>query len=105
MKKTDRVYDNQDLKTKGWIEDGKFHKRVKKSKHLLRAMDAWGIDYDIIQKLAKKKIKKIKIYEVEERLNYLISVENFIADAKYLQYEGYGLQLFCPRDKFKIIPE
>lgn len=75
-----------------------------KEENLFRAMNAWGIDYELIQLAKKKGMKKLKLQDFKNKLNYYITIEKFEQEAKFLNY-GYGLQQYCSLDNFKIIPQ
>lgn len=81
-----------------------FTKKVRKSKHLFRALDSWGIDNDFFKENLLPKNFLIIVKELEEGKEYKITAEDFYANGAYFHFKGqekdHRLQLFCPRDKF-----
>lgn len=96
-----KAYRNRKNKVVGELKDGIFRKRVKLSKHLLKMMDAWGIDKAIIDNLEMQRCKEIRILDEEYDVVYSIPFLDF----KYRGIPkdfGEDAQLFVPREHFKI---
>jgi hypothetical protein len=93
-------FENSEGKVIGKISGDVFSKRVFASKHLLRALDAWGIDKSVIDSLVKEGVKKIVIYEKEGGIYYEVSVEDFVAKGIEADF-GHGKQIFLPRTYFE----
>ncbi len=72
-----------------------FEKRVKKSKHLLRKWDSWGIDKVVLDSLVRDGIQKIIIHETEEKIGYSIPVKDFAEKGIEADF-GYSKQIFLP---------
>ena len=90
---------NASGKVIGEVSDGRFTKRVKKSKHLLRKWDAWGIDKTVLDTLMKKGIQDVVITEAEENIIYSASVKDF--EEKGIQADfGHSKQIFLPLTNF-----
>ncbi len=70
-----------------------FHRSVKKSKHLHRKMDAWGIDAGIVTELVRVGCRHIIILDTEENKAYTVSMNKFINTAVSRDF-GHGEQLF-----------
>jgi hypothetical protein len=94
------IYKSIQGKMIGKIADGIFYKQVKKSKHLLRKWDAWGIDQAILDNLVKEGIQEIAIFELEEHTVYSVSVKDFIEKGILADF-GYSKQVFLPIVNFK----
>lgn len=94
------IYKNVQGKMIGKIANGIYCKQVKKSKHLLRKWDAWGIDQTILDDLVKEGILEIAIYELEENAVYTVSVKDFIEKGILADF-GYSKQVFLPIANFK----
>lgn len=86
-------------------EDGIFYKEVKKSIHLFRVMDAWGIEERVIDELRSLKCSGIHIFEKEEKKHYVIGFKifdrngvrrNFSTPQVFLQLSWFGNQLALP---------
>jgi hypothetical protein len=94
------IYKNIQGKMIGKISHGIFCKQVKKSKHLLRKWNAWGIDQTILDDLVKEGIQEIAIYELEENTVYSVSVKDFVEKGILADF-GYSNQVFLPIVNFK----
>lgn len=82
----------------GWMKDGIFRKTVQGSIHLLKVMEAWGIDVAIVDELMADKCTEIRIFDVEAELVYAVSFEDFCAKA--VERNFVGKQLFLPKKYF-----
>lgn len=89
------------IKVIGTFADGVFYKEVKKSKHLFRKMDAWGIDSVVFERLIKPQGKEIKVFDKEEKMIYCVSVEDFDKQSVFLHFKPHRAQRFLPRDVWK----
>lgn len=94
-------YYNKKLQPIGWYKRGVFRKVVAKSKHLLRIMDAWGVDSYVVADLEKKKADEIRIKEIEEDVVYAISLDDFKKHAVERNFETK--QMFVSRKFFNRI--
>lgn len=94
-----QVFKNSNGKIIGKISRNVFVKKVKKSKHLLRKWNSWGIDEEVVDELVKEGIQNIKIHETEEQEIYLVSVKEF-AEKGVLADFGHSRQIFLPLAKF-----
>jgi hypothetical protein len=54
----------------GTLEKGVFIRKVNKSKHLFRKLNAWGFDYNIFTNVILPQCNFIIIYEREEKVFY-----------------------------------
>ena len=98
-----KTYQTAQGKTAGTLKDGKYRKRVLKSKHKMNVLDAWGIDEAIVKKLEKDGCEEIRILETEDNIIYHVP---FIAfqEAGFVRDFGYGEQRFLPLDKWNQTP-
>lgn len=84
-----------------------FLKQVKRSKHLLRALDAWGIDYNCAVDVVLPQAKYIVVQDTEDKMFYVTRPATF---GYYLQekfhqgdkvlvkhFKGHAPQIFLPR--------
>ena len=74
-------------------------KRVKKSRHLLKIMDAWGIDFDVIRVCIEKGCQRVRIFDTEEKTLYTIRMNDFVDKAVKRNF-GFGEQYFVSRKFF-----
>lgn len=96
-----KQYKNTNGKIIGEISDKVFCKKVIKSKHLLRKWNAWGIDKSVVDSLVRDGIQKIIVHDKEEKINYEISVKNFVE--KGLEADlGHSMQIFLPLEYFDM---
>lgn len=58
-------------------DNGVFVKRVKKSKHLLRKLDAWGFDYKALVDYILPQAEHIFVYDSEEECYYYLPAVKF----------------------------
>ena len=96
------IYRNSKGRTIGKHTGGTFTKTVQKSKHLFRATGgSWGIQESVLQQLPDK--TGIEIFEKEEKILYVTTVEQFRKHCIYLEFED-GLQAFLSLEHFKQEP-
>jgi hypothetical protein len=84
----------------GSLKDGIFRKRVKKSKHLMRMNDSWGIQLEAVNKLKKAGCTEVRILEVEENKVYSVPLEKIWKEGKVMHFDGD--QAFLPRSQWNI---
>lgn len=61
----------------GKLKDGIFRKKVKKSKHYMRVLNAWGLDVEVVDKLRASKCTEIRILDTESQSIYSTPFEVF----------------------------
>lgn len=91
---------NSSGKVIGTLKDNVLRKKVLRSKHLFRKLNAWGIQNDLLQQLPDD--CKIEILEKEDKTLYTTSAKFFRDNAVYLDLK-HGLQGFMTLDKFEKI--
>lgn len=90
-------------KTIGFLDEkrGLFIKKVRKSKHLFRKLDAWGIDYEYFSDILLPNNFKIRIVDLDDMMIYEILASEMKKQGIILQFGDYGKQIFLPRNKFE----
>lgn len=80
------------------IIDGKgvFWKHIDESKHILKVMDAIGIDKDVLRSLPEK----TEIIILGKEAKYRTWKESYLEKGKLMDF-GYGKQIFLPRYFFE----
>jgi len=95
---------NRKLQLIGWYNgrDKAYRKVVSNKKHLLKIMDAWGIERYVIDDLTQKyETKQIRIKETDKNEVFIISIEDFLKHAVERNFET--TQMFVSRKYFKKI--
>lgn len=84
----------------GEITNGVFVTKRKKSKHLFRKTNSWGLDCKVLDKMVQMEnanhIKYIVIIEEEESINYVTKPTEFKMKSNVLQFGGHRPQYFMP---------
>ena len=80
----------------GVSPDGWLCKKIQKSKHFFRNPPVIAIDKKIFDTNYKsKKIKGVKVFETEEAITYIASLETFIQFSILID-RGFGVQYALP---------
>ena len=79
----------------GLFDCGVFKKRIHGSKHILRMLDALGIDTKVVNELGKEGCYEIRAKDVENDVVYKIAYNDFIEHGIEKNFETP--QIFCPR--------
>lgn len=82
----------------GSLDGDTVRKVVRKSKHLFRKWDAWGLDCDFFDEMVEQGAKHLEILDKEEEVVYTIGM-----DAEWAGFKrdwGWGEQYFIPRKYF-----
>jgi hypothetical protein len=95
-------YTNKRGQRVGELRDGIFRKKVSGSKHLLKMMDAWGIDSSIVDELEKQGVAEIRIKDIETESVYKTSLDVFLGHSVSRDF-GAGEQRFLSRKFFDRI--
>jgi hypothetical protein len=86
------------------LESGVFVKRVRKSLHLFRKFNAWGIDGNVFTNKLKPINAKIVIYDEEEDIRYETTAKHFEAKGQWMHFKkdtaDHYAQIFLPLDEF-----
>lgn len=83
----------------GEFDGNVFRKKVQGSKHLMRKYDAWGIDKAVFDEI-RPELQEIRIYDIETETLYFIDADVAVAKKIVGEFEGFGLQVFIPRNAF-----
>jgi hypothetical protein len=92
---------SRDGKNIGELENGILRKQVKESVHLLKKLDAWGIDLEVFEKVVEQN-GEIRIFDTENELLYTVKAKVGWEQGRQDDY-GYGEQVFIPRSLFSVI--
>lgn len=78
-----------------------FSKKVQRSKHLYRVLDAWGTDADYFTTVLLPNKYTLKFNDVEEKMRYTVSAEKFSEKGEFKHFKAngrdYGAQIFLAR--------
>ncbi len=85
-------------------EKNLFTKKVRKSKHLFRTTDSWGIDHHFFTSTLLPPNAFVEITDTEENRTHKTTAEQIRREGKILNFKPYGVQIFLTRDKW-IVPE
>lgn len=94
-----KTFQNSKGQVIGVLDGNFFRKNVSKKKHLLRVMDAWGIDTSVLKQLPAG--CNIVITDVDTMTVYISTVDTFIERGIHREF-GYGQQVFLPRNYFNF---
>jgi hypothetical protein len=98
---------NGESKMVGLIEHGPYglvlEKRVKASRHLFRAADAWGVDAAVLKSAAEAGVQTIRVTDTETGTVYSVSLSHFLAHG-FRRNFGHGEQVFLPRSEWAKAP-
>ena len=95
-----KLFFNKKHQKIGSLKDGIFRKRVKKSLHLMKNLDAWAIQLDTLQKLNKLECEEIRVLEEEEGILYTVPMQVFWSKSEVFDW-GDGQQAFLPREHWQ----
>lgn len=84
----------------GTLKEKIFRKRVKGSKHLMRKLDAWGLDMDVLNELPED--GEIRILDTDDQKIYSTSVDVFKGVGVAREFGHHGLQMFLPRKYWEV---
>lgn len=100
-----KEYYNDDGKVIGWVEELNgsmvFRKKVYESKHLMRKLDAWGIDESVYESIKSQWVEKLQVLDAENSTLYEIPFGRFESNMIVRDY-GFGRQVFVPRQYWDI---
>jgi len=103
MTKDYTIMVNGKVKMVGQALGNIFYKKVKKSKHLFRIANAWGIDVAVFQQAQKDGCIKIMIYDEENDVTYTTTFELFSISGFKKDFGAFGAQIFLPLKYFNMI--
>lgn len=87
-------------RTVGHVEEGVFRKQVRKGEHLLRILDAWGFQAELLPQLRAEGVMRVEVYDAEEGVTYAVALD--VIEARGVRRDfGHGEQVFLPRKFFE----
>ena len=89
-----------DGQTWGTVNGDTLRKYVKKSRHLFRKWDAWGMDASVWDSLAVRGVRNLEVLDKQENILYTIDLEEIDTWADFEADWGYGVRYFIPRKYF-----
>lgn len=90
--------DNGREKIIGTLEDKVFKKTVKESKHLMRLLNAWGVDAQIFTDvLMSDQCHVIMVKDIETKINYMTLPSIVKKHGVFKHYKPHRAQIFLPR--------
>lgn len=93
------LFRNAKGKIVGELVNDIYRKKVEGSKHLLKMMDAWGIDKSIVVELVSHGAQEIRILDTESDIVYSVPVTEFV-DKSVVRDFGETEQMFLSRHFF-----
>jgi hypothetical protein len=87
------IYRNNNNRIIGQVKGNTFIKSVKKSKHLFKKLNAWGIDKAVLEQLLNDGVENIEIKETEEKKSYKAKLTEFNKYGEVADF-GHGVQVF-----------
>jgi len=93
------IYKSKQGRTIGKFSGGTFKKEVSRKKHLMRKLNSWGIQEEVLKELPDE--TRIEIFDKDERIIYKTTAKEFREGCTYLQFGDFGLQAFLPLEKFR----
>jgi hypothetical protein len=92
------VYTNSKGRGIGKLEGEIFRKTVSRKKHLMRKLNSWGIQADVLIDLGDN--IRIEIFDKDEKTVYVTTAKEFREGGVTGNY-GHGEQIFLSLDKFR----
>jgi hypothetical protein len=79
---------------------------MKKSKHLFKVLDAWGVDIRLFSDPNIPRDASIQVYDEEDKTFYLSTIRNFRINGKIYHFKKMGVdyqtQIFLPRQFWDV---
>ncbi len=88
----------------GWIEEKVFEKEITE-RSIFRNSRSWGTEKEVIDKLKKRGIKKIRLYKKDSNEIFEIPFSKFLDRAFILDFPGKSEQLLCQLKHFDLVEE
>lgn len=89
----------------GELVGNEFRKKVRKSKHLFKIQDAWGIDALYFREVLQPNNYLIRILDLDDRTLYELSAKDFKKYGQHYHFKkgeiDHLAQIFCSRTRFK----
>lgn len=84
----------------GKIVGNTLQKKAKGSCHLMRDLDAWGFQLEVVEQAYKEGVQTVEVEDIETGIVYSVSLEVLLEKGIQKDF-GHGLQLFLPRRYWK----
>lgn len=94
-----KFYTNDKGQRVGNLYKGVFRKEVKKSKHLMRNMNGYGLDKSIVEALSLEGCKEIRILDTDSQVVHSVAFATFKEKGVSIDY--VGLQVCLPLTEFE----
>jgi len=94
-KPADRIMLTRGEKPVGELTSFALKKSVKKSKHLLRNLNAWSVDIQVLRLAEAFGCEVVLVHESEENKDYKVRLSEFFGNGVKVDY-GFGEQLALP---------
>jgi hypothetical protein len=91
------------LRTVGIVREGIFYKEMDNSQHLMKLLDAYGIDLDVFEQEVMK-CRQIRFLCRDEEVVYVVSPREFKTNGIIEEHKPHGKQIFLKRKYFKQEP-
>ena len=83
-------------------KDGKvFYKEVSEKKHLMRKLNAWGIDEEQFRNVILPTCDYIYVEDKASKVGYITKPSVYKEFGRYLQFGEHRRQIFLPRTYFR----
>jgi len=99
--KNQKKFFNSSGKVIGTLEGAVFTKSVRRSKHFLRALQAWGTDKQVLEDLKAEGCAVVKLIDRESGLVYEAPLERILAQGTEKDL-GFGVQVFLPEKEWQV---
>jgi len=85
----------------GTLENNVFTKKVRRSRHFLRVLQAWGTDKTTLLDLKRQGCKTVRLIEKETAQVLEAPLERILSEGIERDL-GYGVQVFLPESKWGV---
>jgi len=89
----------------GFITEGRVFEKEITERSIFRNSRSWGTEKEVIDKLKKRGVKKIRLLKKDSSEVYEISLDDFINHAFILDFPGKPEQLLVQLKHFDVVKE
>lgn len=86
MKKNQKIKVQLGGKTIGFINNERFERKVRASRHLLQSVSGWAISIEVLEKLAQQSIEEIWIRDLDSKSTYKATLKDFMEKGVRVDY-------------------
>jgi len=79
----------------GTLKRGVFSKNVQRSKHLLRNLNAYGFDTQVVTDAIADGAKEFEVIEIETKTAYRVKADDLLRLGVHIEF-GFGKQIALP---------